>query len=145
MASRDIPHYDEVRSVPILTDEQAVALLRPLLGTAIRRQLWALFLDERARPLPLLMPMTLAPRPGALGPALGVFLAEIGRAEGAGGVIVAFERRGGSEVRDADRPWLRAIRAACVTSGLAFRGPLLCHSLGLETVRAEEYGAREGS
>ena len=139
MTSRDIPHYDDIRHRPILTDADAVSLLEPLLGTAIRRQVWVMFLDESARPLPLLMPMTVAARPGAIAVALGLFMAEIGRAEGASGVVVAFERRGGAAVRETDCAWLRAIRAACVVSGLAFRGPVLCHSRGLSTVPSEQY------
>jgi hypothetical protein len=142
MPSSDIPHWDDVRSVPVLTDDQAVVLMRPLLTSAIRRQFWVLFLDEWACPLPLLMPMALPPRPGVLGPALGVFLAEMGRAEGASGVVVAFERLGGPEIRDADRPWLRAIHTACVSSGLAFRRPLLCHSFGVTSVPEGEYLSR---
>ncbi len=139
MTSPDLPHYDDIRHRPILTDDDAVRLLGPLLGTAIRRQVWVMFLDERARPLPLLMPMTLAVRPGTIALSLGLFLAEIGRAEGAGGVVVAFERRGGAAIREADRAWLRAIRFACVASGLPFRGPVLCHSSGLSSVPSERY------
>lgn len=130
------PAYpDDLCRRPVRTEEAALAILRLLLGTAIRRQLWVMFLDEHDRPLPLVVPMALPSRPSlGTGPGLGAFLRDIAAGEGARGLVIAYERRAREDLTDADRVWLRAIEDACAASGLTTLGPFLCHTRGVSAV-----------
>lgn len=128
--------YSSYRRRPIRTETAALAILGPLLGTAIRRQLWVMFLDEHDRPLPLIVPMALPPRPGLGASAgLGAFLRDVAASEGARGLVVTYERRARQDLTEADAVWLRTIADACAGSGLVTWGPFLCHTRGVSAVR----------
>jgi hypothetical protein len=129
-------HPDDVRRRPIRTETAALAILGTLLGTAIRRQLWVMFLDEHDRPLPLIVPMALPSRPGLGASAgLGTFLRDVAASEGARGVVVAYERRAREDLTDTDAVWLGTIADACTVSGLLTWGPFLCHTRGVSAVQ----------
>ncbi|MFT4029493.1 MAG: hypothetical protein QM675_06420 [Protaetiibacter sp.] len=134
-----IPRFDEVRDAPLVTDEQVLERASALLGHAIRRQLWLMFLDEEHRQLPLLMPSYVPKRPSPehvenYARVLGM-LVEDADAES---VVVAYERRGDAELRDVDREWLRLVRNSCAEAAVPLRGPLLVHDDGVRWVGPED-------
>jgi hypothetical protein len=103
-----IPRFDDVRDAPLATDEEVLQRAELLLGHAIRRQLWLMFLDEDDRQLPLLMP-TYVPR-----------------------------RRGTEALSSVDRAWLQLVRDACAHAGIPLRGPLLVHDGGIRWIAPDD-------
>jgi len=131
--------YNDTREHPLTTDEHVLARAKMLLGTAVRRQLWFMFLDGDNIQLPLLMPTDVPRNPENANPAdLARFIRGIVDTEDAATIIVALERRGSDEVTDDDRAWFRLVREACVMIELPHRGPLLCHTRGVRWVAADD-------
>ncbi|QEO10679.1 hypothetical protein [Protaetiibacter larvae] len=133
------PHYDDVRDLPLISDEQVLERASLLLGHAIRRQVWLMFLDESERQLPLLIPSYVPRRPSPghrenYSRVLGVLFED---AE-ADSLVVAYERRGSDELGDTDREWLALIRDACDEAAIRMRGPILVHDDGLRWVAPED-------
>jgi hypothetical protein len=134
-----IPRFDDVRDAPLVTDEDVLHRAELLLGHAIRRQLWLMFLDEHDRQLPLLMPTYVPRRPGPghrdnYARVLGVLFED---AE-ADSMVVAYERRGGDALTAPDRAWLGLVREACEQAAIPLRGPLLVHDGGLRWIGADD-------
>lgn len=136
------PRYDDIEDVPVATDEQLLDRVEDLLLGACRRQFWLLFLDERDRQLPLLIPCDVPPRPDREAALLGEFIREVGRSVDAAKVVTVFERRGGPTLREPDREWLRHLRDAMRDSGLSPRGPLLCFDDGVRWIAMEDLTPR---
>jgi len=127
-----IPRYDDVRDTPLASDELLLERAALLLGHAVRRQVWLMFLDERQRQLPLLMPSYVPRRPGPghrenYARVLGVLVEDAD----ADSMAVAYERRGSAELTAADIAWLILIRDACAKAAIPLRGPLLVHDDGV--------------
>ena len=130
-----IPRFDDVRDVPLVTDEEVLRRAELLLGHAIRRQLWLMFLDEHECQLPLLMPSYVPRRPGPghlenYARVLGVLFEDAD----ADSMVVAYERRGGDALTAADRAWLALVRDACGEAAIPLRGPLLVHDRGVRWI-----------
>jgi hypothetical protein len=135
-----IPTFDSVRDVPLTTDEEVAARLGLILATAIRRQIWFMFLDDDGQQLPVIIPSYVPARPRPREErGMARFLKHAADEVGAATVIVTFERRAGTDLTDADRVWLRSLRSSCEQAGVAFRGPFLCHREGVRVVAPEEY------
>ena len=131
--------YNDTREHPLTTDEHVLARAKMLLGTAVRRQLWFMFLDGDNIQLPLLMPTDVPRSPDNANPAdLARFIRGIVDAEDAATIIVALERRGSEEITSDDRAWFQLVREACVMIELPQRGPLLCHTSGVRWVAADD-------
>lgn len=133
------PRYDDVRHKPLTNDESVLERARLLLGHAIRRQVWLMFLDEDDHQLPVLLPTYVPRRPARqfrenFPQLLGVLFEDAD----ADAMIVALERRGGDELTDSDREWLTLIRDACAIAGVRLRGPLLVHDGGVRWIASEE-------
>jgi len=134
------PHYDTVRDLALTTDALLLERVRVLLDDGYRRQLWLMFLDERDRQMPLIMPTDIPkrPRPGdTVG--FGEFLVTLNDDVGAASIVITLERRGSDSISEIDAEWLRLVCAACVYADVRLRGPLLCHSNGVRWVGAEDY------
>lgn len=134
-----IPRFDDVRDAPLVTDEQVLERASLLLGHAVRRQLWLMFLDEEGRQLPLLMPSYVPRKPGPghlenYARVLGVLFEDAG----AHAMVVAYERRGGDALLPPDRCWLALVRAACEEAAIPLRGPLLVHDDGVRWIAPED-------
>ncbi|MGN6273414.1 MAG: hypothetical protein ACTHMQ_10030 [Protaetiibacter sp.] len=134
-----IPRFDDVRDAPLVTDEEVLHRAALLLGHAIRRQLWLLFLDEHDRQLPLLMPTYVPRRPGPghrenYARVLGVLFED---AE-ADSMVVAYERRGSEPLTSTDRAWLLLVREACAEARIPLRGQLLVHDDGIRWVAPDD-------
>jgi len=99
---------------PVLTDSDVCGLAAELVGQAIRRQLWLLFLDREDRPVPLLIPIDDVPeQPSDEGLAALVGLA-CGAAREAEAVqlIVVWERPGGVELSVEERELCARLESA---------------------------------
>ncbi len=135
-----IPTFDSVRDIPLATDEEVAERLSLILATAIRRQIWLMFLDGEGQQLPVLIPSYVPARPRPREErGMARFMKHTTDEVGAASVIVTFERRAGADLTDADRVWLRSLRASCEHAEVDFRGPFLCHREGVRVVAPEEY------
>ena len=124
---------------PLTTDEHVLSRAKLLLGTAMRRQLWFMFLDGDNIQLPLLMPTDVPRSPNNANPAdLARFIRGVIDEADASTIIVALERRGSDEITSDDRAWFRLVREACAMIELPQRGPVLCHTGGVRWVAAED-------
>ena len=132
--------YEDTREHPLTTDEQVLDRAKLLLGTAMRRQLWFMFLDGDNIQLPLLMPTDVPRTSDNADPTqLARFIRGVVDTADAAVIIVALERRGSDEITSDDRAWFQLVRQACVMIELPQRGPLLCHTNGVRWVAAEDY------
>jgi len=131
----------EAALLPLTTDDDVLERVRALVGHAMRRQFWLMFLDDEQRQLPILMPTDLPRRPRR-GDAhrFGEFLSDLVEVVGASSVIVTYERRAGDELSDSDLEWLRMARKGCRLAGVPLRGPLLAHRRGVRWVAADDLG-----
>jgi hypothetical protein len=135
-----IPTFDSVRDIPLTTDEEVAERLGLILATAIRRQIWLMFLDDDGQQLPAIIPTYVPARPRPREErGMARFVKHMADELGAATVLVTFERRAGTDLTDADRVWLRSLRSSCEQAEVAFRGPFLCHREGVRVVAPEEY------
>lgn len=132
--------FDDLALEPLTTDAALQSRVHDLVGVALRRQLWLMFLDEQDCQLPLLMPADVprAPEEGDLVRFAGV-LRELVSAVGASSVVVTFERAGDDGLDADDRRWFWLIHRAAQRAQARLRGPLLAHSAGVRWVAAEDY------
>jgi hypothetical protein len=135
-----IPSYEETYEHPLTTDEHVLERVQLLVRTAMRRQLWFMFLDAEQRQLPLLMPTDVPANPNGSDPGhLARFVHDTTDTVGAESIVVALERRGSDQITDDDRAWFRLVREACAQLELPMRGPVLVHTRGVRWVAAEDY------
>ena len=134
------PHDSDLSRETLESDHDLTERVRSLLTGALRRQIWLMFLDHEARQLPVIMPSDVPRRPRdgeAVG--FGRFLGSVVDELEATTAVITFERRGSDTYDESDREWFRLIRDACSSSGIALRGPLLCHTEGVRWVSPEDY------
>jgi hypothetical protein len=134
------PHYDDVRDIPLPTDVELLPHLQTMLEGAFRRQVWVMLLDEKSRPLPVLMPTDV---PAEADPedieGFRDFVSCIALDFDRATVVLTFERPGPAAVTKGDRRWLRLLRAAAAGSGVPFRGPYLVLGETVHQVPPDEY------
>ena len=132
--------YEDVREIPLTTDDQVLTRVADLIQHAIRRQVWLMFLDEEQRQLPLLMPSYVPrhPEPDAVGP-FGEFLGHLFEEVDASSMVIIFERIGSDTLSESDREWFRLIHAACQAENIPLRGPILAHDGGVRWIATEDY------
>lgn len=117
---------------PLPTDELLRARVADLLGTACRRQVWLLFLDDRQVQLPMLLPIAdYPPAPGDAAPRLAEAAAAIAEEIGAASIVIVWERRLGAQATRADAAWSRRLAVCCAERGVRVRAQLLCHRAGV--------------
>lgn len=135
-----IPGYDETLLHPLSDDDAVLERVSALIGSAYRRQIWMLLLDERDVQLPQLLPMDV-PRRARRGELEGyaAFLETVTRLAGAASVVAVLERPGEETYSDADRSWFRFVTDAACRAGVRLRGPILSHRGGVRWVAAEDY------
>lgn len=134
------PHYNDLREVPLISDDELVERVGALVHHALRRQLWIMFLDEDHHQLPVIMPSHLprAPHSGDEAP-LAEFLRSVADDAEAHTIVLTYERPGQVFLSDADRRWCRVLSAACELTGLPFRALLLCHDEGVRQLAPDDY------
>jgi len=135
-----IPSFDSVRDLPVASDADLAQRLSLMLATAVRRQVWLMFLDEDDRQLPVIVPNKMGTKPrSADATALATYITNLCHELNASSVVITYERRGREAITDSDRAWLLCLRNACVIAGVRFRGPFLCHNYGVIQVAPDEY------
>jgi hypothetical protein len=116
---------------PLTTDEEVLARVRTLVGTAAAEQLWILFVDGDGRQSPVLVPIAGVPRRpeprglAGLARVLRGLRHELVTERGPGAVVVTRERTGADAVLDADREWAAALAEVCRSAGVALRATVL--------------------
>lgn len=120
------------------TDDELLASVRHLIGGAIQRQLWVLFLD-RAGDLKLVAPGTGNPvRPTREEcDRLAENFAEVARHLDADEVVLVHERPGPPAESAHDLAWARYLTLAHQAVGLPIRALLLCSDAGVHPLGAE--------
>ncbi|MCL2516388.1 MAG: hypothetical protein FWD85_10640 [Microbacteriaceae bacterium] len=136
---------DAIDHEPLLTDTDLANRIGGLIGRAIQRQLWLLFLDEHSVLLPTLMPNN--ELPAALDGEDAALIASMLRQAIAGtpieSVVFVWERPGGPIASDDDRVSAAALGWACADAGVPVRAQLISHDFGVRAFGPEEYSGDE--
>lgn len=131
--------YDEAKLQPLTTDALIEERVGELLGRAIRRQLWLLFLDEDDVQLPLIVPLEGVPSLPPGDDALSSLLARFTDLAGAHSFIFVLERYADAVLSPADIAWSRALHLACAAAQVPLRGILVSHRTGVRWVAQDDY------
>lgn len=137
-----IPKYGDVGDLPLIADAVLHERVGALLGRAIRRQLWVIFLDDQHCQLPVLLPIDGMPQVPALGEesAFGSFLADLGEEMGAASVVLVFERAGRQHFSARDLSWARFASLGARLASVSVRAMFLCHTDGVRWITPDDYG-----
>ena len=131
----------ELFTDPLPTSDDVLERVGELLGTAIRRQFWLLFLDSGGHQLRTLVPIDGIPE--APGPEEALRFAPmldwLAEGEGAAAVVFVVERPGPREFAATDLAWARVLAEAASIIGLPTRALLLLHSEGPRPLTADDY------
>lgn len=135
----------------LATDGDLFDLLEVLLGTAHRRQLWLIMLDDANRIEGPLMPLEGHPQhpedlcdTDDLGEvahsfALAHRFAMISDLVGATQVILVWERPGGEDLEAEERAWAGAMTRRCDESGVRLRAQFVLHDRGLRLLVPDDH------
>lgn len=135
-----IPAYDETRTLPLLTDIDIQQRVSKLIGVALRRQLWILFLDDSNVQLPMMVAIDDHPiRPDVTVASLAERVERTLIDEGGRSVIVVIERFASSDLTAADTSWAAAIHDELDGQGVPVRGILLSHRRGVRWIAQDDY------
>ncbi|MEL4317679.1 hypothetical protein WJX64_01535 [Leifsonia sp. YIM 134122] len=132
---------DEATRQPITTDEQVLDRVDALIGKAVRRQLWLLFVDADDRQIPLVIPIADHPAApyGGHAELLASRIADIVDEAGAAQIIVVWERRLRATSTEADRAWARELATACSDVDVRIRAQLISHRDGTRWFAPDDY------
>lgn len=133
------PSYEDSTLVPLSTDALIQERAAALIGRAIRRQLWVMFLDEDDVQLPVLMPIEGLPAEPEAGDSLAKALRVVVDGVAAHSVILVLERYGGEALTASDRAWAKALHDAAAATEVRLRGILLSHRGGVRWVAQDDY------
>lgn len=125
--------FEQAATQRLTTDALIQERATELVGRAVTRQLWLLFLDANDVQLPLIVPLDDLPSM-PLGDT--EVYREIIDACGAASVVAAIERYGEETLTESDRAWARHLRA---NIGPVLRGILLSHRLGVRWIAEDDY------
>jgi hypothetical protein len=127
---------------PLSTDAAVGRLVTEMIGAALRRQVWTLFLDGDDRPCPLVIPVS--DLPDLPGPGEGASFAHtmshVAGTVGATALILVWERPGAPHLDVTDRTWLRALHDGFADQEVDLRAILVSHLDGVSWARRDDYG-----
>lgn len=133
--------YDEAKLLPLTTSALIEERVADLLGRAIKRQLWLLFLDESGVQLPLLVPLdglpAVPPDPPDL--TLRSMIRHFRETADAHSFIFVLERYADDALTPADIAWARALHRACDEAEVPLSGILVNHKRGVRWVAQDDY------
>lgn len=133
------PTYDEAKLQPLTTDALIEQRVAELLGRAVKRQLWLMFLDEQDVQLPLLVPLDGMPQLPPTDGSLDALLGQLGDVADAKSFIFVLERYADAELTPADIAWAAALHSACDAADIRLRGILVSHKRGVRWVAQDDY------
>jgi hypothetical protein len=123
----------------LTTDDEILAWTADLIGRAIRRQFWSVFLDNDGR-VALVMPMDDHPAlPDDDISPLGESLAMVVASVGAAAVLFVWERPLAELATSTDIAWARAVAEVCRREGVTVRGQLISHRRGVRWFAPREF------
>jgi hypothetical protein len=123
----------------VRTDDDVVDLVTALLEQAVTRQCWVLFLDDRAGPIPFVMPIADLPwQPDEHVEDFAALVADVRSQVGATEVVLAWERPGETELFPVDWEWVDACDCAFAEHGVRLRGQVVVHAAGAAMVRLDD-------
>jgi len=133
--------YDEAKLVPLNTDALVEERVADLLGRAIQRRLWLLFLDEHEVQLPLVVPLDEPPQIPPAPPDLSLcsMIRNFRERADAHSVVFVLERYADAVLTPADIAWARALHRACDEAKVSLRGILVSHKRGVRWVAQDDY------
>ncbi|MEO7121533.1 MAG: hypothetical protein ABI400_00090 [Lacisediminihabitans sp.] len=133
--------YDEAKLVPLTTSALIEARVADLLGRAVQRQLWLLFLDENDVQLPLLVPLEGLPSrpPDQPDLTLQSMIRHFRESVGAHSFVFVLERYADATLTPPDIVWARALHRACDDAEVVLRGILVSHKRGVRWVAQDDY------
>ena len=135
-----IPAYDDTRTLPLLTDIDVHQRVAQLIGVAVRRQLWILFLDTSRVQLPMIVAIDdHPPRPDGSVADLAARVEQTMIDHDAESVIVVIERFASADLTPADLAWAAAIHDEFDAQGITLRGILLSHRRGVRAITQDDY------
>lgn len=130
---------DHLFTTPARTDADVVALVTGVVGKPLRRQCWVLFLDERALPVPFLLPVSDLPlQPDDHVEDFATLVAEVCVDESATEVVLVWERPGATRLFPVDREWVEACDRAFAERAVRLRAQVVVHAGGARVVDADE-------
>lgn len=124
---------DEAARVPLHNDVEIEELVGALIGVALRRQVWLMFLDRVQRPLPLLVPISELPEVLTRDDVeqIATTAREVAQVAGAAEVLVTWERDGPPKLSEAEQTAADRLEALFAGSPFGLRAQLLSHSEGV--------------
>lgn len=130
---------DRLFATPAHTDDDVVALVTGIVGRPLRRQCWVLFLDERALPVPFLLPVSDLPwQPDEHVEDFATLVAEVCADTGAAWVVLVWERPGESRMFPVDWEWADACACAFAERSVPLRGQVVVHTAGAAMVELDD-------
>lgn len=129
--------YSDARRTPVRTSAEVEARVVDLVGPALVRKIWLLFLDEEGIQLPLLIPIVNLPRRAPHVAPFNRALAEL--QDLAHSVIVVYERPGPPALSDNDRAWLRVLHEGVRHTAFTLGGILLSHTSGVRWLSRDDW------
>ncbi|WP_166871030.1 MULTISPECIES: hypothetical protein [unclassified Salinibacterium] len=133
------PRYEDTTFEPLTSDALIEQRVGDLVGRAISRQLWFLFLDEEEIQLPMLIPLDRPERPTAQLTTVVESIHEAVDVLDAASVIVVIERHASEILTPIDIEWARAISDSCTAQHVRLRGLLLSHRRGVRWIPPDAY------
>ncbi|KTR19559.1 hypothetical protein [Curtobacterium citreum] len=136
----DTEALEQLFSTPARTDDDVVALVTGIVGRPVRRQCWVVFLDDRARPVPFLLPVSDLPwQPDEHVEDFAALVADVRDDVSAAEVVLVWERPGDSRLFPVDWEWVDACACAFRERGIRLRGQVVVHTAGVAMIELEEH------
>jgi len=125
----------------VRTDDDVVDLVTALLGRAVTRQCWVLFLDDHAGPIPFVLPVSELPwQPDEHVEDFAALVADIRAQVGGAEVVLAWERPGESKLFPVDWEWIDACECAFREHDVRLRAQVVVHPEGAAMIHLDEHG-----
>lgn len=130
---------DRLIRTPVRTDDDVVQLVAAVVDGPVTRQCWVLFLDDRAVPVPFLIPIADLPyEPDEHVDDFASLVRDIVEQIGAAAVVLVWERPGADRLFPADRAWVDACTCSFEEHRVRLRGQVVVHALGAAMVELED-------
>ena len=130
-------HSDAPLSTNIAIEERVVDLI----GRAISRRLWVLFLDSSDVQLPVLVPIDGLPRVPEWPDTVRVVrrVDEIMQHIGAARLVLVWERFASPRLSGIDLIWVRQLAAVCDDQEIRLRAVVLSHRAGIRWIAPDDF------
>ncbi|WP_139196283.1 MULTISPECIES: hypothetical protein [unclassified Curtobacterium] len=137
MPERDM--LDRLIRTPVRTDDDVVQLVAAVVDGPVTRQCWVLFFDDRAVPVPFLIPIADLPyEPDEHVDDFASLVRDIVEQIGAAEVVLVWERPGADRLFPADWEWVDACACSFEDHRVRLRGQVVVHALGAAMVELED-------